>query len=552
MVKKESDRLLANLPACAAEFIKLVIKKMRYRRKVQQDVQTELTTHFEDELKSCTIDQEKKQKAEKLIAEFGDVETLAVLLRRAKKRCRPLWRTAIARTYQAIGVSILCLILYLVWFFSGKPIVTIDYVAELNRMARPVADESLNAAPFYNETAIRYEKLYEDNKEIFELLSKKYNEVTAEQKQLIEKWLSDTEEILELVISGSQKPYNWFEYNNKNETDGMIGVLLPNLAEFRRLAYSLRWRAYLCAEKGRYEEAFNDIKSCYRFGQHFRGDKTLVEQLVGIAIEAMAVQAIRDIISQYQIDASMLAALQKDFEQLIAGENFVVSLKTEKMFILDEVQRCFTADRIGGGHLYLQRVASFIDGGKPEPFNEKFWPILLRALFTHPNKEQTLSAGNKFYDYAQEVAAKTPAQIRTEQLDLNEESKRITRGNLLLELLSPAFQRIIEISFRCKTDVEATLTIIAIFRYRQVKGSYPGNLEELATTGYLKEVPIDPFSDKPLVYKKKGEDFILYSFGPNCADDGGQFGKNDKNKPILWADNGDAVLWPVLKSDTKK
>ena len=42
---------LQNLPACVAEFIKRVIKKMRYRRKVRLDVQAELAAHFEDELK---------------------------------------------------------------------------------------------------------------------------------------------------------------------------------------------------------------------------------------------------------------------------------------------------------------------------------------------------------------------------------------------------------------------------------------------------------------------------------------------------------------------
>ncbi len=552
MAKENKKDDLLNLPARASEFIKLLIKKMRYRRKVRQDVQAELTAHFEDELKGCVSDQEKEQKAQQIIAEFGDVKLLAVLLRLAKKRCRPFWRTAIARTFQTVGALILCFIIYVVWFFTGKPVITTNYIAELNRMVRPVADENLNAAPFYKEAAIRYEKLSEDNKETFGLLSKKPNEVMAEQKQIIEKWLTDNKETIGLVITGSQKPYNWFEYNNKNETDGMIGVLLPHLAEFRRLAHSLRWRAYLCAEKGQYQDAFSDIKSCYRLGQHLRGDKTLIEQLVGIAIEALAVQTIRDILSQYQIDASILAALQKDFEQLIAGENFVVSLKTEKLFILDEVQRCFTADRIGGGHLYLQRVASFIDGGKPEPFNEKFWPILLRALFTHPNKEQTLESGNKFYDYAQEMTTQTPAKIRTEHPDLNKEFERITKGNLLLELLAPAFQRIIEISFRCKTDVEATLTIIAISRYRQNKGAYPENLKELVTSGYIQELPIDSFSDKPLVYKKSGDDFILYSVGPNCVDDGGQSGKDDKGKPKLWADNGDAILWPVLKSELNK
>ena len=154
--RKESETKFNLLPACVAEYIKLVIKKMRYRRKVQQDVQAELAAHFDDELKNCTTDEEKEQKAQQLITEFGDVKLLAVLLRRVKKRCRPLWRTIIARTFQAAGIIILSLILYVVWFFSGKPVVTIDYVAELNRMVRPVADENLNAAPFYKEAAIRY------------------------------------------------------------------------------------------------------------------------------------------------------------------------------------------------------------------------------------------------------------------------------------------------------------------------------------------------------------------------------------------------------------
>ena len=78
------------LPGCAEEYIKLIIKKMRYRRKVRQDVREELTAHFEDELKDCATDEDKEQKARQLIAGFGDVKLLAVLLRRAKKRCRPL------------------------------------------------------------------------------------------------------------------------------------------------------------------------------------------------------------------------------------------------------------------------------------------------------------------------------------------------------------------------------------------------------------------------------------------------------------------------------
>ncbi len=103
---------LEHLPACAVEFVRQLLKKMRYRRTVRDDVQAELSAHFEDELRDCKTNTEKEQKAKQVLTEFGDLKMLAILMRRAKKRCRPLWRTAVARAFQAAGVLILCLIFY--------------------------------------------------------------------------------------------------------------------------------------------------------------------------------------------------------------------------------------------------------------------------------------------------------------------------------------------------------------------------------------------------------------------------------------------------------
>ncbi len=101
---------------------------------------------------------------------------------------------------------------------------------------------------------------------------------------------------------------------------------MPKLSVFRRLAFALRWRAWLNAEQGRFKDAFDDVKSCYCFGQHIGGDKTLIEQLVGIAIEALAVRTIREIVGGYEIDSTILAVFQRNFEQIIADENFTISL----------------------------------------------------------------------------------------------------------------------------------------------------------------------------------------------------------------------------------
>ncbi len=551
--RKKTD--LQNLPACAAEFIKLVIKKMRYRKKVRADVQAELEAHFEDELKDCKTDAEKEQRAQQLIEDFGDVKLLGILLRRAKKRCRPLWRTIIARTFQTTGVLILCLIIYVTWFLTGKPVITTDYVAELNKIARPVADDSLNAAPLYHKAAEFIENLPDDMKE---LLSKKYNEATPEQKQLIRKWLADNEEIFELVIAGTQKPYYWQKYEEGKEREGMMSVLLPHLAEFRRLVYSLRWRIWLSAEQGQYQAAVDDIKSCYRFGQHIRGGKTIIEQLVAIAIEAAAVLTLRDILGEYQLDSDTLATLQQDLEQMIADKDFTVNIEFEKLFVYDEIQRSFTEDRLGGGHLYIPRVSSL--GYDTSEAKEKssiygsmgdvdFEAVKkgLHALFTHPNKQQTKETADRLYDFFDKFANRTPAELRAESIDVEAQAMEIVKGNLLLEILIPAIWRINEISHRLKADTYSTLTITAILRYAQDRGHYPDNLDELIAADYLKELPMDPWSGKPLVYKRTDDGFMLYGIGSNFKDDGGQVARDDNGKVKSYADEGDWVFWPVQK-----
>ncbi len=60
------------VPACAEDYIKQILKKLRFRRKVRRDVQEELTAHFADELKDCRTDEDREQKAKQLIAGFGD------------------------------------------------------------------------------------------------------------------------------------------------------------------------------------------------------------------------------------------------------------------------------------------------------------------------------------------------------------------------------------------------------------------------------------------------------------------------------------------------
>ena len=116
MANKESKNPFNNLPGCAAEYIRLVIKKMRWQKKVRGDVQAELIAHFEDALKECKTNEEKEKTAKEIISEFGDAKMLAILARRAKKRCRPLWQKMMIRFWQTVGVTIALFAIYIGWF----------------------------------------------------------------------------------------------------------------------------------------------------------------------------------------------------------------------------------------------------------------------------------------------------------------------------------------------------------------------------------------------------------------------------------------------------
>ena len=57
--------------------------------------------------------------------------------------------------------------------------------------------------------------------------------------------------------------------------------------------------------------------------------------------------------------------------------------------------------------------------------------------------------------------------------------------------------------------------------YRAEHGKPPATLDELVPR-YLKTLPADPFTGKPLIYRLQGTNWLLYSVGPDGVDDGGK------------------------------
>ncbi len=543
MGKEKRQSELQNLPACVVEFIKLVIKKMRYRKKVQADVQAELIAHFEDELKDCPTDEEKEQKAQQLITGFGDVKLLAVLMRRAKKRCRPLWQKVIVRGLQATGVIFLYLLLCVSPLIIGRPTISVDYVERLNELVRADRNEADNAKPYYEKALEIYVKMPQwlDLSTADWLTD--FNDVQLRSLSL---WLQDNQQVFETLRKASEQLYFWNYYQKANQpVDDFVAALMSNVMEplssYRTLAFAMRWQIRYEAYKGNIDSAMKDCIVLQKLGIHLQGKGLLIEQLVGAAIEALAHSEILKILDRIDVPAETLKTVQNELAKQFEMSEPIINLEAEKVFLYDKIQRNFTDDGNGDGRVLLRGLPYAING----------WKDFIGFMrFSYPSRREVVANIDSYFEEIDRFLGKTPSDLKNLGIYENKTGGFEQTGPLLLRSLGySSFIRISQMSWRLETHRRGVLTIAAILRYRKALGQYPDNLKELVSTGYLDSLPIDPFSGSPLLYRNAKDGFVLYSIGEDFKDDGGVLGCDGKGNPRMWASDGDWVLWPVMKPD---
>ena len=71
-----------------------------------------------------------------------------------------------------------------------------------------------------------------------------------------------------------------------------------------------------------------------------------------------------------------------------------------------------------------------------------------------------------------------------------------------------------------QANVRVVRAGLALLRHKAAHGAYPATLAEIDPE-FLAEIPSDPFTGQPLVYRPEADGFALYSLGENLQDDGG-------------------------------
>jgi hypothetical protein len=536
------------------EFIRQVGRKMRYRRKTATEVQAELTAHFEDELYGCRDAQERQQRAQRLIEQFGDAKLLAVLCRRAKKRCRPMWRKVLVRSVQAAGVLVLYSLLCSLRLLVGTPSLRVDYLAWLSARTRGDREESLNAKPYFDKAA----GLLRDKELALRIPAVWPDEMNEPERQILADVVAHNAEAFETLRQGVTKPCYWVQYETAVNEPLPVGITWPaqsvdepggvpdpawafnravvaSLPGYKELSRSFRasvlWNAY----QGDVSGALDDCLVLMDFGMHLEGRGVETEQLVGAAIEALGRHLTLLLLDRCAVPASDLARIQSRLGDLYVQHGSVIDVTGDRAVWLALVQRTFTDDGTGNGRTLKAGL----------PLVARDWKDGLASLllFHYPDRREMTSLIETLYGEYQLTLTTEPSRPQYEEH--RAQWMTLAQESFLLGKTAPALDRMTRLVWRVKTGRWALMTILGVMRYAKERSVYPPTLDTLVAEGYMNELPIDPYSGRAFGYQRTEDGFLLYSVGEDFKDDGGRLGIGPSRKPQMWADNGDWVFWPV-------
>jgi hypothetical protein len=357
-------------------------------------------------------------------------------------------------------------------------------------------------------------------------------------------WLEFNKRPLAVVAEATKRTHYFSPMvprrNEKGESPGLIGSLLPGVQKCRELGTSLIMRAMLRLSEGKVEAAWEDLITAHRLGRHVGSGACLIEALVGYALEALASRGELVFLEHAKLTPKQLEKCVRDLEALpplpLVSEKLDLC---ERFVFLDCVMMI---DRRGMDYLIVldaagPKEADPVPGGMMKLIN---WDPALRSA-------------NENYDRMVKIArepdrAKRNLQwqewvgdlkkLKGEAIDYGKILQNVGKGedpgkvlgkavgNVLIAMLLPATEKV-QVAEDRSTQIHRNLHVaFALARYKaDNSGRYPKELSELAPK-YLKQVPLDLFSGKALIYRPAEKGYLFYSVGPNGKDDDGK-GRDD-------------------------
>lgn len=373
----------------------------------------------------------------------------------------------------------------------------------------------------------------------------------------VARWLEKNEQPLRLIVDGTKRPRYYSPLVSSGEPP-MITALLPGMQMMREAARALSCRAMLRLKEGKVESCMEDLLTCHRLGRMAGQGPTLIEMLVGIAIDGIADQGDAALIQHGKLTGAQARKLAGELDRMQPLAKLADKIDlAERFMYLDAIS---SVARVGIGSL-----SSLVDGG---PGGGESGLLARLASNLLIDWDVPLRTGNRWYDRFV-AAAKLPSytQRATAMGRIDDDLKKLSAevkdfkghalsfltgtspralvsqqvANIFAALMLPAVNAVAVAEERARMQFEVVRIGVALAAYRAEHGAYPDKLTQLSPQ-YLAKVPKDAFAkDGELRYRRQDGGFLLYSVGANGQDDGGR-GYDDRKGQAAAQEWDDLVI----------
>ncbi len=342
----------------------------------------------------------------------------------------------------------------------------------------------------------------------------------------------EIEQALETLRRASLRPTAVFDV----PWEEGLNTVLPHYARYRDGTRWLSARALLDAHEGNADAALGRIETSMRMSQHAMQEPNMTGLLVAIAMQKIAISAAEETLSDGPAPSPAAArSLRKTLRSVDLSAAFKRARIGEATMRIDLALE--VAHNAGCGRELLEDLR-----GKPllcDPSERLAWYYHLRIMRPVRNADAIMCMED-----AEDTIRLARGLPRLRQRP--RDRIQVLPGIASIPRRLPV-SRVVGCAGvweRARSKVNAAQARLALLHvaldlaaYRDERGEYPKTLAALEAT-LNRSLPEDPCGSGPLLYRREGEDYLLYSVGPDGDDDGGH-GEDEQG---YYLGDGD-VVW---------
>ena len=280
---------------------------------------------------------------------------------------------------------------------------------------------------------------------------------------------------------------------------------MPDAIKAIRAVRLLGLAALISAENGDAQGSLDRLRNGLRFAPKIAEERTFITYLVAVANAKTCLLFLNKALSGREVDAELLLPILGDLDdrQITHWKALLKnSIRGERILLMDV------------GLPPSPRALQQAFGGKA--WTERFYYWLLGPLV-----KRDISLNLPIYEELESKALLSYYQTRDFWKPYQGHFRSLPWYAVVSKLVIPNM----EAAFMKVATLDALILTaragLACRIFKSRTGQYPENLAALVPA-LLPEVPVDPFTGRPLVYRREGKGFIVYSLGSNEKDDEGR------------------------------